>query len=81
MSSPLLTVLEIDTEVGALAADFNRAQRYREETLSYVEVWLGLTEVTEMPTHPNILISSFACIGKEVQAFCTTGKYLDLVEG
>lgn len=58
---------EIDSECSSMGNKFDEAQRYRQTTLDYVEMALGLGNSEEMVS-PNILITSITDITASISA-------------
>ena len=65
--------LEIDSDVGDLAEDFDQAQQFRAETLDFVRLTLGLVDSERVPEVTNQVIQSFDMIGhalREQMSYC-----------
>ncbi|KAI9705375.1 MAG: hypothetical protein M1820_005205 [Bogoriella megaspora] len=60
---------EIDEPTGAVADDFDAAQRYREETSNFVELCLGLAVQAHNSAPRNLIVRSFRDIADGLCAF------------
>ena len=68
-------VAEIDSDVGSLSHDLEKAQKYRADTMGFVQSCLGLGgfETTANSVHP--IIYSFKAVGDALREECTRGKW------
>ncbi|PQE26796.1 terpenoid synthase protein [Rutstroemia sp. NJR-2017a BVV2] len=58
--------MELDSEIGSLANDFNRGQTFRSDTIRYVSYCLGLGDQDARGEPTNKIIRSFKVIGDAI---------------
>jgi hypothetical protein len=66
--------LELDSEIGTLANDFNRGQTFRSDTIRYVSHCLGLGDLDPRGEPTSKIIRSFKVIGDAICDAYTDGK-------
>ncbi|PYI05888.1 terpenoid synthase, partial [Aspergillus sclerotiicarbonarius CBS 121057] len=63
--------LELDSDAGSFANNFDMAQEYRAETLAFVRNRLGLDDSQALMVSSNEVINSFDFIGDAMRELCT----------
>ena len=62
---------EIDNATGSMWEDWESAQRFRQDTIQYVEYSLGLAHAGQKPPEPeNPIIQAFEVIGVAIRDSC-----------
>ena len=67
-------IAEIDSDAGRLSDDLEKAQKFRSDTMNFVQICLGLGALGDTATSVDPIIHSFRTIGDALREGCTLGK-------